>query len=71
MQTAAIPKLDHAGTASDALAVRYQGEEMRLSEAYGQFAANLLQMVESHGNNTKRFTPFVFDPAEAQNLLQA
>jgi len=44
---AAKAKLDQAGVDADNSIMRYQGSEMRLSEAYKQFAASLFQELNS------------------------
>ena len=51
--------------------VGYLGEEMRLTEAYRRFATDLLATVESREYDSNRFKPFIFDPSEAKNFLQA
>jgi CRISPR/Cas system-associated endonuclease Cas1 len=57
--TSAVSKLDQAGMAADGLVVKYQGAEVRLSEAYEKFATGLLESLETR--NAKEFHPFVFD----------
>ena len=66
-----MAKMDGIGKAADNLLIRYRGEVTTLSEAYRWSAANLLWTIESRRNGTNTFGPFVFDPSEAQILLQA
>jgi CRISPR/Cas system-associated endonuclease Cas1 len=62
----AAPKLDQAGVAADDQVVRYQETEMHLTEAYKEFAENLLHRIEGGERAMNVFTPFVFEVVEQQ-----
>lgn len=59
--TKAIAKLEQVGAAADDIVVRYEDRDVRLSEAYKQFADGILQILEGRDTATAGFKPFVFE----------
>src|SRR2546422_3988896 len=64
--SAAKAKLDQAGAEADDSVMRYEGNEMRLSEAYRRFAANLFQELNSLDAEFSRPNRFRFEIPVAQ-----
>jgi CRISPR/Cas system-associated endonuclease Cas1 len=52
--------LDSVGEGADNLTVTYQSRQMRLSEAFKEFASNVLQALDAGSQSSAAFEPFIF-----------
>jgi len=58
--SSAKAKLDLAGVDADNLVVPYKNRQMHISEAFKEFASNLLQALEDGSQGLTEFEPFMF-----------